>query len=314
MTRTLGLLAMLLALAPLGLAAPRAGGEKEEKPPADANLELELPDSVFSDSNGEYGSKLVIDGKDFTKAGSGLKRVLKVEPKKGKDSVKVVYTYWPYAYSKTVRTKVVKLEKGKVVKVSLLKEDKQTPDQIFPIYVPTPQEVVDEMCRMAKLTKDDVVCDIGCGDGRLCITAVKKFGAKKGLGWDIDPERIKECKENAKKDKVEDKVLFEVKDALAIKDYSNVSVVFLYVGEDLGKALEPTLRKTLKPGSRIVSHRFPLGDWKADKTVEFKAKSLYGYESTYTLLLWNVAKDKSRLKDECRGRFFGPDEGIDGAG
>jgi len=292
MIRYAGLLILLVAPA-AGLAVR---DDEKEKPGADANLILELPEGQpvgFS----EDGSKLEIDGKDFSKSVNGLKASVKVQPSKGKDKVTVVYTFWPYGYSKTVRTKVVKLEKGKVVKASLAKEDKDTPDKIFPIYVPTSQEVVEKMCEKAKLTKDDFVCDIGCGDGRLVITAVEKFGAKKGIGWDYDPERIKECEEIRKKKKLTKKqIVFEQKDALKLveKDLEGITVVFLYVGEDLGAKLGPLLKKALKPGARILSHRFPMGDWEPDKKEAVK----YGEgDSTFDLLTWYIKKPKDKNKD-----------------
>lgn len=296
MIRVFGMMVLVLGLGVAGLAvrADEGKDKPKEKAKEDFNLELELPESVFADWGTEYGPKIEIDGKDYSRFGEGTRVRCTVMPKKGKETVTVKFTFWPFAYSKTVRTKIVKIDPAKVTKVSLAKEDKATPDEIYPIYVPTPQEVVDEMCKLAKITKNDVACDIGCGDGRLCITAVKKFGAKKAIGWDIAKERIDECIENAKKEKVTDKVVFEIKDALKIKDFSDVTVVFLYVGEDLGEKLEPVLRKTLKPGARVVSHRFPVGGWKPDREVKIKAKSLYGTESEYTLLLWEVGKPKRK--------------------
>jgi len=289
MLRTLAvsLGATLLAFAALPFSAAQDA-------PAGANLVLVLPESQ-SFGLPDYAAKLEIDGKDFTKAVKGLEASVKVAPAKGKDSVRVVYTYWPYGYSKTVRTKVVVLPRGKVARANLTKEDPATPDLIFPIYVPTPQEVVDKMCEKARLTKDDVVCDIGCGDGRLVITAVKKFGARKGIGWDYDAERITECEANRKKEGLSrDRVLFEQKDALKLteKDLSGITVVFLYVGEDLGEKLGPLLKRSLKPGARIISHRFPMGDWKPDVNEEVRAGA-----STVTLLTWYIGKPKGKGKD-----------------
>ena len=151
---------------------------------------------------------------------------------------------------------------GKTVEVSFEKPDPKRPDKIYVIYFPTPIEVVDAMCKLGKIGKDDVVYDIGCGDGRLVIQAVKKFGAKKAVGIDISAERIAECKANAKKAGVDDKVTFLEKDALTIKDFSEATVVLTYLSDPLNEALRPTLQKTMKPGSRVVSHRFLMGDWK----------------------------------------------------
>jgi ribosomal protein L11 methylase PrmA len=132
-------------------------------------------------------------------------------------------------------------------------------------YVPTPQEVVDEMLKLADVTKDDVVYDLGCGDGRLVITAVKKFGARRGVGVDIDPERIRESNENAKAAGVADRVEFRVQN-LFETDFKEATVVTLYLLPDVNLKLRPKLLE-LKPGTRIVSHAFDMGDWKPEKTV-----------------------------------------------
>lgn len=133
-------------------------------------------------------------------------------------------------------------------------------------YVPTPQAVVDEMLKLANVTKDDVVYDLGCGDGRLVITAVQKFGALRGVGVDIDPERIKESNENAKKAGVSDRTKFMVQD-LFQTDFKEATVVTLYLLPSVNLKLRPKLWSDLKPGTRVVSHSFNMGDWKPEKTV-----------------------------------------------
>jgi SAM-dependent methyltransferase len=133
-------------------------------------------------------------------------------------------------------------------------------------YVPTPQAVVDEMLKLANVTKGDVVYDLGSGDGRLVITAVKKFGAKRGFGVDIDPERIKESNENAKVAGVTDRVSFAVQD-LFQTDFKEATVVTLYLLPEVNLKLRPKLLSDLKPGTRIVSHAFDMGDWQPEKTV-----------------------------------------------
>ena len=133
-------------------------------------------------------------------------------------------------------------------------------------YVPTPQNVVDEMLRLANVTKDDVVYDLGCGDGRLVITAVQKFGAKRGFGVDIDPERIAESNANAKAAGVTDRVTFAVQD-LFQTDLKDATVVTLYLLPEVNLKLRPKLWSELRPGSRVVSHSFNMGDWAPQKTV-----------------------------------------------
>lgn len=260
------------------------------KPKAGTVLELTLPESSEPPSWGpEQVSKLLIDGKDFSTPRK-TSRSIRVEPKEGKDTVTIEYTFWPLTYTRTIRTKVVKVEKGKSIKVDLSKPETDIPDKHFVIYVPTPQKVVEEMCTLAKIGKDDVVYDIGCGDGRLVITAVKKFGAKKAVGIDISEVRIKECKANAKKAGVTDKVTFLNKDALTIKDFSEANVVLIYLSDKLNETLKPTLRRTLKPGSRVVSHRFKMGDWNPDKSITVKAADNRGDEDEFDLHLWRIGK------------------------
>jgi SAM-dependent methyltransferase len=142
--------------------------------------------------------------------------------------------------------------------------EKRTPDVI---YVPTPQEAVTEMLRMTNVGKDDIVYDLGCGDGRIVITAVKEFGAKKGVGVDIDPQRIRESKENAEQAGVTDRVTFLEQD-LFQTDFREASVVTLYLLQSLNVRLRPALFQQLRPGTRIVSHAFTMGEWRDDRTVE----------------------------------------------
>jgi predicted RNA methylase len=131
----------------------------------------------------------------------------------------------------------------------------RSPDVIF---VPTPQEVVDAMLKLAKVTKNDVVYDLGSGDGRIPITAAKTYGAR-GVGIDIDPVRIKEANENLKAAGVSDRVKFLNQD-LFTSNISEATVVTLYLLPTLNLKLLPKLNKELKPGTRIVSHAFDFGD------------------------------------------------------
>lgn len=256
--------------------------------PTTGNLELTLPNTSEPPKHApERVTKLTVDEKDFSNP-PGAKRKLQVQTAAGKDSVTVVYSFWPNTYTNIIRTKVVKLVKDKTVSADLTAEDPATPDKIKPIYFPTPYEVVEAMCKLGKVGKDDVVHDIGSGDGRLVILAVKKFGAKKGVGIDIEADLVKKSWENAKKDDVTAKVDFRAGDALEIKDFSEASVVLLYVGEDLNLKLRPVLQKTLKPGSRVVSHRFLMGDWKPDESITITAKNNYDQNEDYKLHVWTI--------------------------
>jgi len=147
-------------------------------------------------------------------------------------------------------------------------------------YVPTPEEVVDAMLKLAGVTRSDIVYDLGCGDGRIVVRAVKNFGAAKGVGIDIDPERIKEANENAQKNGIASKVSFIEKD-LYEADIKEATVVTLYLLSSVNLKLRPKLLKDLRPGTRVVSHQFDMGDWKPDKKIEI------GYRSIY---LWTIPK------------------------
>ncbi len=143
------------------------------------------------------------------------------------------------------------------------------------IYVPTPQSVVDAMLKMANVTKNDVVYDLGCGDGRIVVTAAKQFGAR-GVGIDIDPQRIKESNENAQAAGVTDKVKFMYADIFADStDLSEASVVTLYLLPSLNVKLIPKLKRELKPGTRIVSNSFDMGEWEPEKTLEVDGRTIY---------------------------------------
>ena len=146
----------------------------------------------------------------------------------------------------------------------------RSPDVIF---VPTPQEVVDAMLKVAKVTKNDVIYDLGCGDGRIPVTAAKAYGAR-GVGIDIDPQRIKEANENAKTQGVTDKVKFMNAD-LFETNISEATVVTLYLLPSLNLKLMPKLMKELKPGTRIVSHAFDMGDWKPEQTLNVNGRTVY---------------------------------------
>ena len=141
------------------------------------------------------------------------------------------------------------------------------------IYVPTPEAVVEAMLQVANVGTNDIVYDLGCGDGRIPVTAAKKYGAT-GVGIDIDPQRIKEAKENVAKNNVGDKVTI-VQGDLFEQDLSKATVVTLYLLPSLNVKLMPKLMKELKPGTRIVSHAFDMGDWKPEKELDVEGRKVY---------------------------------------
>lgn len=144
------------------------------------------------------------------------------------------------------------------------------PDVIF---VPTPDDVVEAMLQVASVSKNDIVYDLGCGDGRIPVAAAKKYGAR-GVCVDIDPQRIKEANENVAKNSVGDKVRVLNAD-LFTTDLSEATVVTLYLLPSLNEKLMPKLMKELRPGTRIVSHAFPMGDWKPEKEIDVNGRKVY---------------------------------------
>jgi precorrin-6B methylase 2 len=149
----------------------------------------------------------------------------------------------------------------------------RSPDVIF---VPTPQEVVDAMLKLAKVGPNDVVYDLGSGDGRIPITAVRTFNARSATGIDIDPQRIREANENLKQAgaAVAGKVRFLNQD-LFTTDISEATVVTLYLLPSLNLKVLPKLNKELKPGTRVVSHAFDMGDIKPEQTQNVNGRTIY---------------------------------------
>jgi len=141
------------------------------------------------------------------------------------------------------------------------------------IYVATPPEVVEAMLRIAGVKEGDVLYDLGSGDGRIPITAAKKFGIR-ATGIDIDAERIWEATQNARAAGVEKLVEFRRED-LFTADFRDATVVTIYLHPDLNVKLRPRLWAELRPGTRIVSHQFAMGDWAPEKTIELSGRTVY---------------------------------------
>jgi SAM-dependent methyltransferase len=145
------------------------------------------------------------------------------------------------------------------------------------IYVPTRQTVVDAMLNVAKVKAGDVVYDLGCGDGRIVVSAAK-LGAR-GIGIDIDPQRVAEANQNVQRSGVGDRVKILNQD-LFTTDFSDASVVALYLLPSLNLRLRPILWKSLKPGTRVVSHDFDMGDWKPEQTLNVDGAMVYYWTIT----------------------------------
>jgi SAM-dependent methyltransferase len=147
---------------------------------------------------------------------------------------------------------------------------RRSPDVVF---VPTPNDVVDKMLELAQVTAKDIVYDLGCGDGRIVITAAQRYGAR-GVGIDIDPQRVAEATANVRAAKVSDKVRILEGD-LFQADISEATVVTIYLLTRLNAKLRPKLLAELKPGARVVSHAFDMGDWKPEQTAQVGASAVY---------------------------------------
>ncbi|MBE9010793.1 class I SAM-dependent methyltransferase, partial [Pseudanabaenaceae cyanobacterium LEGE 13415] len=141
-------------------------------------------------------------------------------------------------------------------------------------YVPTHEAVVNRMLQIANVNSNDVVYDLGSGDGRIPIAAVRQFNAKRAVGVDINPVRVQEAKQNAQQANVTDRVEFRQED-LFKTDFRNATVVTLYLLPDVNLRLRPRLLSELRPGTRIVSHAFDMGDWKPERVENVDGRTIY---------------------------------------
>lgn len=162
-------------------------------------------------------------------------------------------------------------------------------------YVPTAKDVVTAMLKTAEVKEGDTVYDLGCGDGRIVISAVKDFKAKRGLGVDFNPERLKDCVKSMEAAKLSPEqtkaITFKQGDVLKLKpeDFKDVDVVTLYLLPSVNRELKPTLKAGLKKGARVVSHDFDMGDdWPAEKTLAVKATDDNGFEREHRVFLWTI--------------------------
>ena len=193
----------------------------------------------------------------------------------------------PNTYTTMTRSKTVTFRAGEAVSVDLTIDDPA--DRVRVIYVPTPEDVAAAMVDLAGIGRDDVVYEPGCGDARITTAAIRT-GARRGVCVDIDPERAKESKANVEAAGFADRIDVREGDALDVKDLSDVSVVFLYMGDHFNMLIRPVLWRELRVGSRIVSHRFTMGDWKPDKTVSI----LSDQGGTFELHLWTITEEIKR--------------------
>lgn len=232
-------------------------------------------------------AELVVEGLVIN--GTGSRRTFQSPPLHPGDTYEYTFTaeWAPNTYTNMTRSRTVVFRAGAPVTLDL-SVDAPT-DRVRVIYVPTPDDIAAEMVELAGVTAKDVAFEPGCGDARITIAAVKG-GARRGVGIDIDEERVIESRANVKAAGLGDKIEIRLGDALDIKDLSAASVVFLYMGDHFNMLIRPILWRELPVGARVVSHRFTMGDWEPDKTVTVTSNE--GGE--YDLHLWTVTADVKR--------------------
>jgi uncharacterized protein (TIGR03000 family) len=220
--------------------------------------------------------------------GSGTSRELEVPAGRGATRRLTIAVEWkPNGYTTMTRTRTVSFKQGERVNVDLSAD--QPNDRVKVMYVPTPTEIADEMVKLAGVGPSDVVFEPGCGDARITIAAVKA-GARRGVGIDIDADRVADSRVQVKAAGLADRIEIRLGDALDIKDLSSATVVFLYMGDHFNLLIRPQLWKQLPVGARVVSHRFTMGDWKPEQSV-----AVGGFEGgDYELHLWRITEDLKR--------------------
>ncbi|HYU79292.1 MAG TPA: TIGR03000 domain-containing protein [Vicinamibacterales bacterium] len=230
---------------------------------------------------------LVVDGKPVP--GVGYSRSFETPPLEPGATYRYTFTatWQPNTYTTMTRSRLVSFRAGDRIVVDLTTSDPA--DRVRVAYVPTPPDIAAEMIKLAGVNADDVVFEPGCGDARITIAAVKA-GAKRGVGIDIDPERVADARAAVDAAGLARKIEIRLDDALEIHDLSTATVVFLYMGDHFNLLMRPILWKQLEVGTRVVSHRFKMGDWQPDKTVTVTSSEGIEYE----LHLWTVTEEVKR--------------------
>ncbi len=284
-------LAALLWAGLVALARPTPAQEPEKKQPAAGTVKSRIKVTLPQDD-----AELFIEDKP-TKA-TGKSREFETPAIEAGKSFEYKFTakWQPNNYTVITRNKTVTFKAGDEVVVDMTRDDPNDRAKIR--FVPTPDDIVAQMVKLAKITKDDVVFEPGCGDARI-VTACVKAGAKRGVGIDLDPERIEESKATVKAAGLTDKIDIRLGDALDIKDLSDATVVMMYMGNEFDALIRPHLWKDLKVGARVVSHRFTFGDWKPDET-----KKITGDDGDeYEIHVWTITKEiKEKAAKAAEGK------------
>ena len=279
-SRTTWTLALAFAIG--GVIAPAAAQEKKAEAQPAKQVKSKIKVSVPQDD-----AELTIEGK-VTKPTGTVREFETPNIEAGRLYEYTFSTVWrPNNYTTITRTKSTEFKGGDDIVVDLTMPDPKAPDKAVVRWVPTPDDIVDKMMELGNVKKGDIAYEPGSGDGRMLIAAVKK-GADKGVGIELDAKKAAEATENVKKAGLSEKIKIIEGDALKDRDYSEATVVLLYMGNEFNNLLRPILEKQLKPGSRIISHRFVLGDWAPDKSIT--VTGLDGDE--YKLHVWTVKEKK----------------------
>lgn len=278
---------LIAALAVLeGEAPPQAIATPRPALQSAASLERRLTSRIEVTVPAE-DAELVVDG--VAVGGVAARRTYETPPlNAGMHRYLFTVTWQPNTYTTMTRSKTVAFRAGETVRVDLSVDDPT--DRVRVIYVPTPPEAVAAMVELAGIRPDDVVYEPGCGDARITTAAIRA-GARRGICIDIDPERARESKTNVEAAGLADRVDVREGDALDVKGLSDVSVVFLYMGDHFNLLIRPVLWRELKVGSRVVSHRFTMGDWKPDRTITVVSAQSGG---VFDLHLWTITEDIKR--------------------
>jgi uncharacterized protein (TIGR03000 family) len=231
-------------------------------------------------------AELVVNGEPIR--GVAASRAFETPPlNQGTHRYTFTVTWRPNTYTTITRSKTVAFRGGETVRVDLTVDDPA--DRVRVIYVPTPPDVVAAMITLAGVGAADVVYEPGCGDARITIAAIRA-SARRGICIDIDQERALESKANVEAAGFANRIDVREGDALDVKDLSDVSVVFLYMGDHFNLLVRPVLWRELNVGSRIVSHRFTMGDWQPQTTVSVMSE----HGGFYELHLWTITEEIKR--------------------
>jgi uncharacterized protein (TIGR03000 family) len=237
---------------------------------------------------------LKIEGEDRGEGGQDGERVFRTPPLEADKE----YTYTiemfnqPNNYETIIRTREVHFKSGQEVTIDLRVRDDKIPDRVRCRWVPTPGDIVEEMCKLARVGPDDVVLDPGCGDAGILTWAVREARARAARGIDINPKMVETSRKNIEAAGLRDRITVREGDPMEMKadDLKDVTVVALYLGDELNAWLRPILWAHLRPGARVVSHRFLMGDWAPDRSITVKGRD----GDDYTLHVWTVTgKEKT---------------------